>query len=591
MNKELFKIFIFISIVCVLFASCRVEEPLPPPQSSDTAFIQRNYYNALLEPVSQVLHGAGQSEYAFTKYFHALGEGRRPVIYKTYVDLNGNLYDFFLYLKEYLHFYASTNNVYLIPEIGLKMTIDGNPPNPYEDDVAAGLYDDEIQEFCRELELLGHPVFMRIGYEFNGVWNGYLPESYKKAYIRITDALRAHNLEAATVWCASHPLHNGTYNYMEYYPGDAYVDWWGIDLMFANDLTDAANKYFLADADLHGKPVMIAESTPANIGVTDGQNDWIAWFEPYFALIQSNPGIKAFSYINWNWADFPPLSTWGDARLEMNAQVLSNYIYKITSPLYFHGAPESNLRQNALGINDTTPPSRVNVSGVFNDHKVDLFWGQAHDDTQVVRYEIQTSGLSPISTIKTMFSDTYLAAGENKSYTVVAIDSGGNRGPPSFPVVVSIPDPLNKITNREFDDGTTAWEIAVWNGGSVNFNIDSTSNLSGTNSGKLMVVVGTGTAWQVQFRQRFYTHFGKEYQLIFSALADATAEITVMLQQSHDPYGSILQRNVILTTSPQVFSFSNQSDSSQDILFVTFMLGQADGRTIWLDKILLLESD
>ena len=74
-------------------------------------------------------------------------------------------------------------------------------------------------------------------------------------------------------------------------------------------------------------------------------------------------------------------------------------------------------------------------------------------------------------------------------------------------------------------------------------------------------------------------------------MADAATEITVMLQQSHDPYSSILHEDVPLTTSPQEFSFSNQSDSRQDILFVTFMLGKvANGQIIWLDNIQVLES-
>ena len=60
-----------------------------------------------------------------------------------------------------------TSGVYLIPQIGLAMTFDngdGKTP-PYDDKVAAGLYDYGISQFALALKALnGRPAFVRIGY-------------------------------------------------------------------------------------------------------------------------------------------------------------------------------------------------------------------------------------------------------------------------------------------------------------------------------------------------------------------------------------------------------------------------------------------
>ncbi|MBN2351626.1 MAG: carbohydrate binding domain-containing protein [Spirochaetales bacterium] len=565
---------------------------LPPPQTSANTFQPRNNYGALLEPPDTVIHGAGQSDDAFLNYVKALGAGRRPVIYKAYIGLEFSVTGFFDWLKARCDYYASAYGVYLIPEIGLSMTTDGHSELHYEGDVAAGLYDDKIEDFCRGLETLGHPAFVRIGFEFNGLsWNGYEPATYIAAYRRITVALRAHNLEAATVWCAAFPLNFTPYTYMDYYPGDSYVDWWGIDPFDAVDFTSADMNTFMAAAATAQKPVMIGETTPRYVGVTDGQADWDAWFEPFFAFIQSHPGVKAFGYIDWNWADYPQWSTWGDARIETNPQVLSNYIYKVSSPLYLHGAGEQALRA-ALGATDTTPPGQVTgLSGAFNTYTVDLSWNAATDDVGVVRYEVFADGTKIGNATGLTFSDSDLSAGTSPSYTVRAVDAGGNPGPLSDPEFVTIPDPLEKIVNGEFDDGASPWQADAWNGAALTFSIDNGSLLSGVNSAQVVVTAGTGTAWHAQLRQFFHTRAGKRYRLRFSAYADAATSIDVMLQQSHDPYGWILSRSVNLTTSPQSFEFTDGGTAADDTLYATFMAGSSGGRTIWIDAVSVEESN
>lgn len=563
------------------------------PGVSSTDFTPRKYYGAPLELSNKVYHGAGQDPKGFQNYFNAMPPGTKPAIYKAYIGLDYPIEPFFIRLRAELEKYKK-QGIYLIPEIGLMMAHDGTPSRHYEQDVVAGLYDEKLEQFCQGIAGLGHPVFVRIGFEFNGLsWNGYKPKSYKKAFIKVTKAMRSHRLDAAIVWCVALPLHNGTYDYMEYYPGDAYVDWWGIDLFDKEDFDKNETKRFMAKADKHKMPVMLGEVTPRCVGVDDGQADWEAWFEPYFQFIQDYPGVKAVGYINWRWADYkadyPDWYNWGDARLETNRKVLGNYIYKSTSSLYYHGSGEKEYRTLLAG-NDTIPPSGVSgLSGSFNGYAVELKWDGVSDNNSVIRYEVFKGKQYLGSTTETRFFDKILLAGDIPAYTVRAVDSGANRGPFSSPVSVSVSTSLNKVSNGEFDRGLAQWSVESGHGGTLVSSMDTKSKLSGANSVKLLAV-GTGTNWHLQFRQYFNTNPGKTYRLSFTAVADAPVEVQVFMQQAHDPYNSIFVKTIKLSKTAQTFEFTNTYPSSKDRLALAFMFGQIKKRrSIWLDNIRLIE--
>lgn len=186
--------------------------------SSD--FIPRSEHRAMLEPLGLVVNGAGQSPDAFANYWNVIGENHKPIVYMYYVGLKGVQQCWAMGLKWDLMKYFDN---FVIPQIGLSITYDGNPSLHYEDEVAAGLHDGAIYNFLDGLEQLAFPVYLRIGYEFNGLgWNGYQPKTYKQAFIRIVQKIRERDLEISAVWCSSA---DGETNFMDYYPGDEFVDW------------------------------------------------------------------------------------------------------------------------------------------------------------------------------------------------------------------------------------------------------------------------------------------------------------------------------------------------------------------------------
>lgn len=301
------------------------------------SFAPRAYYGAAHEPIDTVLHGAGQCEDAFAQYCTTMGEQRLPLIFMAYMGLKGDVRN---RLRSFWRYHERYPQLGLIPQIGLSMTKDGSPELHYEQDVADGLYDPQINDLVAELKSYGRTVYLRIGYEFNGHWNGYQATTYIAAWKRVVSALRNAGVDnVATVWCFAC---DGTdQDYMRFYPGDEWVDWWCIDLFSAAHLTSATAFGFLDAADLHRKPVMIGESSARRVGVLDGERSWQTWFRPYFDLIRKFPCIKAFCYINWDWSKYPQWHDWGDCRLEENPVVAELYCQEMDSPLYQHAYSQS----------------------------------------------------------------------------------------------------------------------------------------------------------------------------------------------------------------------------------------------------------
>lgn len=298
----------------------------------------RKYYHQKLEPVDKILSGAGQDVNGFHNYWDDMKANEKPAVYMYYNNLNKIGTGWVKNLKEDLSRYKDKM---VVVQFGLELVGETK-------DIVAGKFDGDINDLLDGIQTLNLPVYIRLGYEFNGYdWNGYTPETYKAAFRYLTKKIRERNLEIATVWNFTP---DGLPNYMDFYPGDDVVDWWSINFFSPSNITDSVSTAFLDSADAHNRPVLIGESTPRFVGVLDGQKSWDSWFVPYFNLIRSQPGIKMINYINWNWADYPQWAKWGDARLEANDIVRINFNKELSDSIYFNAGPEEDFRKE-LGIN------------------------------------------------------------------------------------------------------------------------------------------------------------------------------------------------------------------------------------------------
>jgi hypothetical protein len=261
--------------------------------------------------------------------------------------------------------------------IGLEF-VENNHPNALSQ-LIDGHYDDHIGQLAHFINMIDEPVWLRVGYEFDGMWNqGYGdPEKYKAAYRHVVDKLREANVgNVEYVWQAStSPVDDMIEKRFEdistWYPGDAYVDWIGTSWFLtidegptvATDYKPASQRELtdqvLAFARSRAKPVMIAESSPqgydlaenlnANIApVWDGKQKgdiksvsdseiWDAWYAPLFQYMNENEDvIRALAYINANWDAQPRWGAphaegyWGDSRLQVNPEIARRFNLAIT---------------------------------------------------------------------------------------------------------------------------------------------------------------------------------------------------------------------------------------------------------------------
>lgn len=188
--------------------------------------------------------------------------------------------------------------------------------------INGGYIDDKIEILGSWIKDQDRPVYLRIGYEFDGSWNNYDPESFKTAWKRIV--LIFDRLEVLNVVYVWQSAGINTPNIERWYPGDEFVNWVGYSHFDGGNPGQSIRDF----AEEHDKPIMIAEATPRrDLSVGSGAEHWSAWYNSLFASIYKNDRIKALAYINADWDNQPMWKGqgWGDSRVQINEEVLMNW--------------------------------------------------------------------------------------------------------------------------------------------------------------------------------------------------------------------------------------------------------------------------
>jgi hypothetical protein len=231
------------------------------------------------------------------------------------------------------------NFKYSIMAIGLSLV-------GHEKMVAKGQHDDLIKALGQWIIDAKRPIFLRIGYEFDGWdWNHYNKKHYLSAWRRIHSLFAEMKVDnVAFVW-QSKGSGSGQDILEAWYPGDDLVDWCAYSY-FGNP-----DKEMLTFARKHHKPVFIAEATPIiqvdtlffNSQLSNpqvAQHAWDQWFVPFFNTLNANKDvIKAFSYINTNWSIEPmwinnPVFQKVDSRLQESNYISQKWKEELSKPRY-----------------------------------------------------------------------------------------------------------------------------------------------------------------------------------------------------------------------------------------------------------------
>jgi hypothetical protein len=321
----------------------------------------------LLEPEDgKVYHGAQTATYEtggdpLAGYLYALNDSTiQPAVRGAFISIPGERGPSKA-LIGLQNFFNSADSIGFIPEVSLFFI---GPEGATDSIIAVSKqYDwiiDSIVALCKGY---GKRMFLRVGGEFNGSgpgWNGggYHPYYYVTMFRKVVNMFTSKGFRdsIAVNWCyepdAPNDFDSVDIQGALWYPGDEYVDWFGLDVFDASHFDQSLPDYdtrgitkkgkserFLAMARSKGKPVYLSETSARGINISsdeqDGINDWQNWFAKFFEFIASHKEIKGFSYINANWPAHA-YPNWGDARIQNNSYVTQKYKEELKKSKYIH---------------------------------------------------------------------------------------------------------------------------------------------------------------------------------------------------------------------------------------------------------------
>jgi beta-mannanase len=214
-----------------------------------------------------------------------------------------------------------------------------NQPKYSLQNIINGSFDAYITQWAEASKAWGHPYFLRFGEEMNGNWypwseqvNGNKPGQFVQAWQHIHNIFTSVGAtNVSWVW-APNVEYNGSTSLSELYPGNAYVDWIGLDgynwstvnghqwQTFSQVFKQTYNDVLHMST---GKPLMVAETASAPVGgnkaawITDALGAQIPqWF----------PAIKAVVWFNDNKET--------DWRIESSASAQAAYAHAIANSIY-----------------------------------------------------------------------------------------------------------------------------------------------------------------------------------------------------------------------------------------------------------------
>jgi hypothetical protein len=184
---------------------------------------------------------------------------------------------------------------------------DASQPPPSLSAIAAGAYDDMVRADARALRDYAKPVFLRFAQEMNASWNPWNgdPAAYVAAWRHVRTIFSQEGAtNVAWVWSPNSDDRPATAenHWTNYYPGDAYVDWVGVDgynwgTTQSGSVWSSFATIFGGAVSVYGdygskKPLLVAEVASCEAG-----GDKAAWIDD--ARSQMQTSFTAFRALAW----------------------------------------------------------------------------------------------------------------------------------------------------------------------------------------------------------------------------------------------------------------------------------------------------
>lgn len=235
-----------------------------------------------------------------------------------------------------------------------------------------------LRNFAREAKASGVPIFLRFASEMNGSWVAWHgnPAEYRKKFALVHKIMKEEAPNVAMVWVPNSVPVN---NIDPYYPGDAFVDWVGLNLysvpFFNGDPSkpaDHVNPLDLIDEFYHKyatkKPMMIGEYAASHFtsaGNKDVTKFGITKMKMFYQGLQMKyPKVKAVHWFNVdtiNGTNIRPDRRLNNFNLLLNPSMLKAYTQTLEDNYYLSKVVNGPL----VGEDQTTP----NLSVPFVQNK------------------------------------------------------------------------------------------------------------------------------------------------------------------------------------------------------------------------------
>ncbi len=258
-----------------------------------------------------------------------------------------------------------------------KPTIDSTPaqsdPAYALRDIISGNYDSYLQTFAQAVVAQGLPVVLRLDQEMNGNWfpwsegiNGNTSGQFVQMWHHVWNIFQAAGANQYVIWLwAPNRVDTLTHapSLSELYPGDAYVDWVGIDAYWrytteAPTFAAVLGQSIAAVNAVTTKPIYIAETAGIETDPTTGSDlaaEKVQFTTNLLAGIEADSQIVGFSWFdNVATSDSDGTPITNDWRLDSDASNLVAFRAGLAAGPFSSGLVPSSGPPTTL---DVIPPT------------------------------------------------------------------------------------------------------------------------------------------------------------------------------------------------------------------------------------------
>ena len=220
--------------------------------------------------------------------------------------------------------------------------------------IASGQYDSWITTQAQAMKAFGHPLFLLFDEEMNGTWYPYSPgqngntaASFVAMWRHIHDVFTAVGATNVTwVWDPNVDP-SGIYpSFSSLYPGDAYVDWTGLNgYNWGGGNGGGWTSFSSVFSSSYQALLQVAPSKPIMIGEIASEENGgskAAWITDALAtqLPRNFPQIKAMLWFNWRIYEKSLYWNW---EVESSSTSQQAFAQAVASPYYAPGGTFGNL--------------------------------------------------------------------------------------------------------------------------------------------------------------------------------------------------------------------------------------------------------